>query len=81
MSTVDEDIWPQPATIQKIPGDRSKALTFTDFVMGDEQLLRYALSVSAAIMMPIAAWIMWSGVKPYGEAIAAIKIREKQGTY
>lgn len=53
---------------------------FTDFVMRDELLLRYALSVSAAIMMPIAAWIMWSGVKPYGEAIAAIKIREKQGT-
>jgi MFS family permease len=54
---------------------------FTDFVMKDELLLRYALSVSAVIMMPIAAWIMWSGVKPYGEAIAAIKIREKQGTF
>jgi len=54
---------------------------FTDYIIGDEQLLRYALSVSAAIMMPIAAWIMWSGVKPYGRAIAAIKIREKQGTY
>jgi MFS family permease len=53
---------------------------FTDFVMQDEQLLRYSLSVSAAIMMPIAAWIMWSGVKPYGRAIAAIKIREKLGT-
>jgi len=50
---------------------------FTDFVIGDEKLLRYALTVSAAIMMPIAAWIMWSGVRPYGEAIAAVKIREQ----
>jgi len=43
--------------------------------------LHYSLSVSAVIMAPLAAWIMWLGVKPYGEAIAAIKIREKQGTY
>jgi MFS family permease len=50
---------------------------FTDFLMRDEQLLRYALSVSALIMMPIAAWIMWKGVKPYGQAIAAIKLRER----
>ncbi|MDH4108995.1 MAG: MFS transporter [Gammaproteobacteria bacterium] len=50
---------------------------FTDYVIGDEMLLRYALSVSAAIMMPIAAWIMWSGVKHYGTAIAAVKIREQ----
>jgi MFS family permease len=54
---------------------------FTDYIIGDEQLLRYALSVSATIMMPIAAWIMWKGVRPYGQAIAAIKIREKQGKY
>ncbi|MEE8343933.1 MAG: MFS transporter [Woeseiaceae bacterium] len=50
---------------------------FTNYVIGDEQLLRYALSVSAAIMMPIAAWIMWKGVRPYGQAIAAIKLRER----
>jgi MFS family permease len=51
---------------------------FTDFVVGDERLLRYALSLSAAIMMPLAAWIMWSGVRPYGLAIADVKIREQQ---
>jgi len=39
--------------------------------------LRYALSVSAVIMLPIAAWIMWKGVRPYGEAIAAVKVREQ----
>jgi len=50
---------------------------FTDFVFGDEMQLRYALSFSALIMMPIAAWAMWKGVKPYGKAIEAIKIRER----
>jgi len=50
---------------------------FTDYVIGDEMLLRYALSVSAVIMLPIAAWIMWKGVRPYGEAIAAVKVREQ----
>ena len=54
---------------------------FTNYVIGDEQLLRYALSVSAAIMMPIAAWVMWSGVKHYGAEIALIKEREARGEY
>ena len=50
---------------------------FTDYVFGDEMMLRYALAVSATVMLPIAAWIMWSGVKPYGGAIAEVKIREQ----
>jgi MFS family permease len=54
---------------------------FTDYVIGDEMKIRYALSVSAAIMMPIAAWIMWSGVKHYGGAIAEVKEREARGQY
>jgi MFS family permease len=54
---------------------------FTDYVIGDERLLRYALSVSATIMMPIAAWIMWSGVRPYGEAIVLVKRREAEGHF
>jgi MFS family permease len=52
---------------------------FTDYVMGDENLLRYALAVSAGVMMPIAAFTMWKGVKPYGEAITDIKRREAAG--
>lgn len=51
---------------------------FTDYVMRDEQLLRYSLAVSAAIMMPVAAWIMWSGVRPYGLEIANVKLREQR---
>lgn len=51
---------------------------FTDYMFADEKMLRYAMAVSAAIMLPIAAWIMWSGVRPYGGAIALIKKREQE---
>jgi MFS family permease len=50
---------------------------FTDFVFADEQMLRYSLAVSATIMMPASALIMWLGVKPYGRAIAEVKRREQ----
>lgn len=52
---------------------------FTDYVIGDERQIRYALALSALIMVPTAAWIMWQGVRPYGEAIADIKRREAAG--
>ena len=50
---------------------------FTNYVIQDEMLIHYSLSVTAALMLPAAAWIMWRGVRPYGEAIAAVKLREK----
>ncbi|MDX1404342.1 MAG: MFS transporter [Woeseiaceae bacterium] len=50
---------------------------FTDFIFADEQMLRYSLAVTAGFMMPAAAAIMWTGVKPYGEAITRIKLREQ----
>lgn len=34
MAAIDQDIWPQPATIAKIPPDRSKAMRMTDLLMG-----------------------------------------------
>ena len=49
---------------------------FTDSVIGDESKLRLSMSVTAAFMTPIAAIIIWLGVKPYGRAIAEIKARE-----
>jgi MFS family permease len=52
---------------------------FTDFVIRDESNLRLAMSVTAAFMTPIAALIIWLGVKPYGQAIAEIKAREAAG--
>jgi MFS family permease len=51
----------------------------TNYVIGDQNLIRYALAGSAAIVTPIAAWIMWQGVKPYGEAIRQLKEREAKG--
>ncbi len=48
----------------------------TNYVIGDQNLIRYALAGSAAIVTPLAAFVMWKGVKPYGQAIAEIKERE-----
>jgi MFS family permease len=50
---------------------------FTDFLFADEQMLRYSLALSATIMLPISAVIMWWGVKYYGEEIAKVKVREQ----
>ena len=49
---------------------------FTDFVIRDETNLRFAMAGTAAFMTPIAAIIIWLGVKPYGKAIAEVKARE-----
>jgi len=50
----------------------------TDVVIGDETKIRYAMSICAAVMTPIAAAWMWVALKPYGRAIAEIKAREGQ---
>lgn len=50
---------------------------FTDFLFADELMLRYSLALSATIMLPASAVIMWLGVKPYGQAIAQVKLREQ----
>ena len=34
MAAIDEDIWPLPSSIRPIPADPSKALGFSDFVLG-----------------------------------------------
>ena len=52
---------------------------FTDFVIRDESNLRLAMAGTAAFMTPLAAIIIWLGVKPYGRAIAEIKAREAAG--
>ena len=41
--------------------------------------LRLSMALTAAFMTPIAAIIIWLGVKPYGRAIAEIKVREAAG--
>ena len=51
----------------------------TDFLVKDESMIKIGLSGTAAVMTPLAALIIWLGVKPYGRAIAAIKAREAAG--
>jgi MFS family permease len=48
----------------------------TDVVIGDESKIRYAMSICAAVMTPVAAACMWAAVRPYGLAIGEIKARE-----
>jgi MFS family permease len=42
----------------------------TDFVFGSEEQLRYAMVLAAIVMEPLAAYIFWKGMKPYGEMVA-----------
>ena len=37
----------------------------TQYLWGDELLLRYALATSAVVLFPAAAFVYWSGVRPY----------------
>ncbi|MBD3872592.1 MAG: hypothetical protein IFK91_06700, partial [Acidobacteria bacterium] len=37
MASIDEDIWPQPATQQKLPPDFSQQIGFSDFVISGRQ--------------------------------------------
>ena len=52
---------------------------FTDVVIRDESNLRLAMAGTAAFMTPIAAIIIWLGVKPYGKAIAELNARDAAG--
>ena len=48
----------------------------TNFILKDQSQIRWAMSGSAAVMTPLAALIIWLGVKSYGRAIAELKARE-----
>ena len=41
----------------------------TDYVFANEALLRYSLATAAAVLAPIAAWVTWYGLKPYGRSV------------
>ena len=51
----------------------------TDYVLRDEQLIRYAMSGSAAVMTPLATLVIWLGLGRYGQAIGEVKERERLG--
>jgi MFS family permease len=42
----------------------------TNYVFHDESMLRYSIFVINVTLGPLAAFIFWRGVKPYGEAFA-----------
>ena len=42
----------------------------TDHVFGSEEHLRYSLALAALVMEPLAVYIFWKGMKPYGEIVA-----------
>jgi len=48
----------------------------TEFGFRDEAALRYSLSASAAVMMPLALIVMASGVRAYGREIGRLKALE-----
>lgn len=48
---------------------------FTDFVFGDESQLRYAMVAASAIIGPLAALVIWVGLKPYGACVARARAR------
>jgi MFS family permease len=47
---------------------------FTDFLFHSEKLLGHSISVASLILGSLTAVIMWFGVRPYGRAIAQIKV-------
>ena len=40
----------------------------TDYVFQDQQLLKYSISLSTAILGPITIFVTWQGLKPYSRA-------------
>jgi hypothetical protein len=47
---------------------------FTDLLFHSEDLLGHSMSVASLILGSLTALILWAGVKPYGRAIAQIKV-------
>jgi MFS family permease len=45
----------------------------TQYVFGEENLLRYAIATSAAILFPATATAYWLGIKPYRERILEMR--------
>jgi MFS family permease len=54
----------------------SVTATVTDFVLRDEQALRYALAGAAAVLMPLAVLAISAGIAPYGREVTRLKALE-----
>jgi MFS family permease len=45
----------------------------TDQLFGADRFLPYSLALTAAILGPVAAFVIWRGMKPYGESVLRAK--------
>lgn len=43
--------------------------SFTDFVFGDESMLRYSMAATSALLGPISIVAYWLGLKPYAHSV------------
>jgi MFS family permease len=48
----------------------------TDFLYGADEHLRYAMATAAGILGPVSVFVIWSGLKSYGAAVAKAKARD-----
>jgi hypothetical protein len=44
----------------------------TDYVYRDEAKLHLSIATVAFVIGPIATWVVWSGLKAYGESVARV---------
>jgi MFS family permease len=49
---------------------------FTDYLFDSEAALRYSLSLQFAILGPLTAIVIWTGLRPYRESVIRAKARE-----
>jgi hypothetical protein len=45
----------------------------TDYLLPSEDLIRFAMAGTAAVMAPLSAIVIWLGVKAYGQAFEKSK--------
>jgi hypothetical protein len=45
---------------------------FTNYLFGDERALQKSLALTAALAMPVGIAVLWSGLRPYRSAVAAM---------
>ncbi|MGE5721537.1 MAG: MFS transporter, partial [Sphingomonadales bacterium] len=48
----------------------------TRYVVGDEQKLWMSMAISAAVLMPVAAYAIVRGIRPYGREIERMEAEE-----
>jgi MFS family permease len=48
----------------------------TDFLYGSDAHLRYAMATAAGILGPTSVFVIWSGLKGYGAAVARARARD-----